>query len=221
MYFSILPNIQYDTKPLSFPFSSADFVVANNFFRRFTLNEDIFDYATYFNKYAVKDGERIDWIAETAYGNPKYDWILALVNNITNLYEDWPMSNSALQTWAEEKYGETVYSQIAYYEISKDFVNSANTPIFKKGQKVDSSFYNGTHEYNNQDSSNTILSVSGSSIASPITVWDDEIRKNDAKREIYILKASYVQSLITELRKQSTYKKCSAYVNKKLKSTLK
>lgn len=220
MYFSILPNINYDTKPVSFPFSTSDFVIAKNFFRRFTLNEDIFDYVTYFGKYAVKDGERIDWVAENAYGSAEYDWIVALVNNITNVYEDWPMSATALQEWAEESYGSDVYSQIAFYEISEDFANSAGTVIYKKGQKVDLSFYNANHDYNDGGTNNNILTVSGQTLANPVTVWDDLIRENEGKREIYILKAKYVQSLISELRKQSTYKKCSAYVNSKLKSTL-
>ena len=44
MYFSILPNIKYDVKPQSFPFSSSDYVEVNNFFRRYLINEDIFDY---------------------------------------------------------------------------------------------------------------------------------------------------------------------------------
>lgn len=221
MYFSILPNINYDLKPQSFPFSSADFVVVNNFFRRYTLSEDIFDYATYYGKYAVKDGERIDWVASNAYGDPELDWIVALVNNMTNVYEDWPMSNSALQEWAESTYGSDVYSQIAYYEISSDVKNSQNGVIYKKGQKVDLKFYNSNHDYNNGDISNTTITVSGQNISAPVTVWEDELRKNEAKREIYILKQPYIEPLLSELRKQSTYKKCSAYVNKKLKSTLK
>ena len=30
MYFSFIPNIQYDSKPIQYPFSESDFVVAKN-----------------------------------------------------------------------------------------------------------------------------------------------------------------------------------------------
>ena len=54
MYFSLLPNIEYDEKPISYPFSESDFVVAKNFFRRYKINDDIFSYAVFFQKYAIK-----------------------------------------------------------------------------------------------------------------------------------------------------------------------
>ena len=47
MYFSLLPNIEYDEKPISYPFSESDFVVAKNFFRRYKVNDDIFSYAVF------------------------------------------------------------------------------------------------------------------------------------------------------------------------------
>ena len=126
---------------------------------------------------------------------------------MTNVYERLVMSNSALQEWAESTYGSDVYSQIAYYEISSDVKNSQNAVIYKKGQKVDLKFYNSNHDYNNGDISNTTITVSGQNISAPVTVWEDELRKNEAKREIYILKQPYIEPLLSELRKQSTYKK--------------
>ena len=108
MYFSILPNIKYDVKPQSFPFSSSDYVEVNNFFRRYTINEDIFDFTVYLNQYAVRQGVRIEFIAEEIYGRAELDWVIALTNNITNIYQDWPMDDNSLQKWAEEKYGSTV-----------------------------------------------------------------------------------------------------------------
>ena len=68
MYFSILPNIKYDVKPQSFPFSSSDFVEVNNFFRRYSINEDIFDFSVFLNKYAVNQGIRIETLANGIYG---------------------------------------------------------------------------------------------------------------------------------------------------------
>ena len=221
MYFSILPNIKYDVKPQSFPFSSSDYVEVNNFFRRYSISEDIFDFTVFLNKYAVNQGVRIETLADAVFGRPELDWVIALTNNITNIYEDWPMDDPVLQGWAESKYGSTVYNDLAYYEISADVKNSNGVAVLKKGQKVDSIFYNESFSYNDGDASNTVITVSGSSVASPVTVWEDISRKNEEKRNIWILKSKYVEPLIGSLKKQSKYGKCSAYLSKKLKTTLK
>ena len=39
MYFNYIPDIEYDVKPVSYPFSTSDFVIAKNFFRRYKLND--------------------------------------------------------------------------------------------------------------------------------------------------------------------------------------
>ena len=221
MYFSILPNIKYDVKPQSFPFSSSDYVEVNNFFRRYLINEDIFDYTVYLNQYAVNQGVRIEYIAEEVYGRPSLDWVIALTNNITNIYEDWPMDDIVLQEWAEDKYGSTVYSDLAYYEISADVKNSAGLAVLKKGQKVDSKFYNESFSYHNGDAANTVITVNGSSVASPVTLWEEVSRQNEEKRKIWVIKPTFIDPLINSLKKQSKYGKCSAYLNKKLKTTLK
>ena len=221
MYFSILPNIKYDVKPQSFPFSSSDYVEVNNFFRRYSINEDIFDFSVFLNKYALNQGVRIETLADRVYGRPELDWVVALTNNITNIYEDWPMDENVLQEWAEGKYGSTVYSDLAYYEISADVKNSNGLAVLKKGQKVDSKFYNESFSYNNGDTANTVINVSGSSIASPDTLREEITRKNEEKRSIWVLKPRYIEPLLNSLKKQSKYGKCSAYLNNKLKTTLK
>ena len=53
MFFNIVPNIEYDEKPISYPFSESDFVVAKNFFRRYKINDDVFQYAVFFKKYTM------------------------------------------------------------------------------------------------------------------------------------------------------------------------
>ena len=220
MYFNTQPKIEYDLKPQSFPFSSSDFTIANNFFRRVSVDEDAFGYIGYFNKFAVPNNVRIETLAEGIYGDAQYDWIIAISNNITNVYTDWPLSENALQVWAEEKYGSQIYSDIRYYEITEDVKNDAGTIFLKKGQKVDKTFYDGNFQYNSQDVNNTIITVAGNTISKGISIFEDETRINEAKREIYILKSEYLYEFVQDLKKQSTYKKCSAYVNNKLKKTL-
>ena len=74
MYFSLIPNIEYDTKPISYPFSESDFVVAKNFFRRFKIDDNVFGYATFYKKYAVQDGIGIETVANSYYGSPFFQY---------------------------------------------------------------------------------------------------------------------------------------------------
>ena len=101
MYFSLVPNISYDEKPISYPFSESDFVTAKNFFRRYKINDDVLSYAVYFKQYSIQDGQRPDYIAKEAYGNPFFDWVILLTNNMVNAQYDWPMTNYELTSVIE------------------------------------------------------------------------------------------------------------------------
>ena len=74
MYFSLVPDINYDKKPISYPFSESD-LLSRRIFRRYQINPDVFDFAVFYNKYTVENGKRLDEIAYDAYGNAQYDWI--------------------------------------------------------------------------------------------------------------------------------------------------
>ena len=139
MYFSILPNLKYDKKQQSFPFSSSDYILVKNFFRRFQVNPDIFDYAVFYNKMIVENNMRIEQVADKVYGSSGLDWVVAITNDITNLYQDWPVSDYSLQKWVESEYSDP-YSTIRYYEIKEDVKNDKGTIFLKKGQKVDKTF---------------------------------------------------------------------------------
>ena len=219
MYFSILPNLYYDKKPQSFPFSSADFIVVKNFFKRYQIHKDVFNHTVFYNKYAIENDLRIEQIAEKVYNDVNLDWVIALTNNITNVHKDWPLSNYSLQKWLNDSY-ENPESIIKYYEITEDVKNDSGTVFLKKGQKVDKTFHEGNFQYNNEDTNNSISTIPGNTISSPISLFDDEFRKNEAKREIYILKSQWVKPLVDDLKKQRTYKKCSAFISSKLKETL-
>ena len=141
MYFKIVPDIAYDQKPISFPFSKSDYVVAKNFFRRYKLNDDIFSDAVYFKKYAVQEGERPEHVAKKAYGNPFYDWVVLLTNNVINAQYDWPLSGYDLSQVIETNFDDP-YGTIRHYEIKEEIGRYA------KGLRVDKTFYDGQHKLN-------------------------------------------------------------------------
>jgi|TARA_B100000378_G_scaffold6320_1_gene5754 hypothetical protein len=209
MYFNIVPNIAYDQKPISFPFSESDYIVAKNFFRRYKLNDDIFSQAVYFKKYAVEDGERPDTIAKKVYGNPYYDWVILLTNNVINAQYDWPLSGYDLAQVIESNFDDP-YSEIRHYEIREDI------GTYTKGLRVDKTFYDGQHKLNIGGS---IITKNGNEIASPVTIADYYHYENEKKREIYLLREKYFRGFVADFRKQNLYKDSKDFVTKRLKQT--
>ena len=209
MYFNIVPNIAYDQKPISFPFSKSDYIVAKNFFRRYKLNDDIFSQSVYFKKYAVQDGERPDTIAKKVYGNPYYDWVVLLTNNVINAQYDWPLSGYDLAQVIENNFDDP-YSEIRHYEIREDI------GTYTKGLRVDKTFYDGQHKLNIGGS---IITKNGNEIASPVTIADYYHNENEKKREIFLLREKYFRGFVADFRRQNLYKDSKDFVSKRLKQT--
>ena len=208
MYFSIIPNVSYDEKPISYPFSESDFVVAKNFFRRYKINDDVFSNLVLFKKYSITEGERPETLAHKVYGNVFYDWVILLTNNMVNARYDWPMNNYELYKTLESEYDDP-YSEIHHYE-------TAAIGQYGAGLHVDETFYNGQHKVNIDG---TITLKNGNEICSPITVAEYYSKENEKKREIYILKKSYLRSFVNDFRKQNIYQKSGNYINQRLKKT--
>ena len=209
MYFSIIPNLAYDEKPIKYPFSKSDYVTAKNFFRRYKVNENVFSSAVYFNKYAIRDGERPDSLAKRFYGNQFYDWVILITNNMVNAQYDWPMQNYELYRVLEQEFDDP-YSEINHYEI-KEAIGQ-----YAAGLHVDKTFYDGTHKLNIDG---VVTLKNGNEIASPITVAEHYHVENEKKREIFLLKQNYVRSFVDDFRKQNIYKKDANYISQRLKKT--
>ena len=216
MFFKSVPNIQYDQKPISYPFSESDYVTAKNFFRRFRVNEDVFDYAFYFDQYVVKDQERLDILSNKFFGSPDYDWVIALSNNIINPLFDMPMNEYTFRKFGEDQYGEEeFYSGIHHYETN-ELRNSLDQVILKEGIKVDETFYNNQYKYYDDGS---IKVVDGDEVSRPVTNFEYEEQKNEAKRKIYILKPRFLSAFVDDFETRNYYKKSNSYVNKSLKNS--
>jgi hypothetical protein len=208
MYFSIVPNIIYDEKPIKYPFSESDQIIAKNFFRRYKITEDVFSYALYFNKYNIKDGERPDIVADKMYGDPFFDWVIMLTNNLVNVQYDWPMNNYELYKVLEKEYGDP-YNTIHHYET----IMYANYP---KGLRVDKAFYDKQHKVN---INGTISIVNGSAICGPVSVADHFAKENEKKRGIFLLKPKYFSTFVNDFKKNSQYKNSNNFISSRLKTT--
>ena len=221
MYFSLIPNIEYDTKPISYPFSESDFVVAKNFFRRFKIDDNVFGYATFYKKYAVQDGIGIETVANSYYGSPFYDWIIILTNNYINPQFSFPVNSETIRKIAEERYGETeAYSGIHHYETiekkSGQTVDGLDVLALKGGLTVDKKFYDSQFTYFNGTQP---VNVNGNTVSKAITNFEYEVEENEKKREIYLLRSTYLKRFVNEFKKKNIYTESSDFITKRLKKT--
>ena len=62
--------------------SAYDYVRVKNLFRRAKIRDDFFQNITVFSQYTIIGNERPEQVAEKIYGDPTYDWIVLISNNI-------------------------------------------------------------------------------------------------------------------------------------------
>ena len=205
-YFRELPNIFYQSQSKDRN-SSNDYVLVKNLFRRTKLRDDLQSAVTIFDKYQVGHGERPDTIAEQLYGDSGLDWVVMMTANIINVRDQWPLSDSELYKYAENKYG-TKLNDVRFHETT-EVKDSSGRLILPKGKIVDSGF---TIPKPGTDTAtlNPVVSVSN---------YDYEVRENDKKRQIFVLKPEYLGMFLEDMRNEMKYGRSSEYINSNVAAT--
>ena len=209
-FFRNLPEFEYVNRTERGR-SEGDYSVVKNFFKRGKLREDIFQDLTFFTKYIVDGDDRPDNVADKVYNDPTLDWVVLLSNNITNVQSEWPLSQADFHVYVTGKYDEeTLYSGIHHYE-SREVKTTDNSIIIPAGQRVgvaqSVSYYDdalGQH-------------VRVTDVALPVTNFTHEEKLNNDKRNIFVLKSSYLNIVFDDLEEIMEYKKGSTqYVSEPL-----
>ena len=209
-YFRYLPEFEYVNRTKEGR-SEGDYSVVKNFFKRAKLREDIFQELTFFTKHIVEGDDRPDNVAFKFYSDPNLDWVVLLSNNIVNVQSEWPLSQADFHAYVTGKYDEdTLYSGIHHYE-SREVKTTDNSIIIPAGERVgvaqSVSYYDdalGQH-------------VRATDIAIPVTNFTHEEKLNNDKRNIFVLKAPYLNLVFDDLEEIMEYKKGSTqYVSETL-----
>ena len=205
-YFRELPNIFYQSQSKDRN-SSNDYVLVKNLFRRTKLRDDLQSAVTIFDKYQVGHGERPDTIAEQLYGDSGLDWVVMMTANIINVRDQWPLSDTELYKYAESKYG-TKLNDVRFHETT-EVKDSSGRLILPKGKIVDSGF---TIPKPGTDTAtlNPVVSISN---------YDYEVRENDKKRQIFVLKPEYLGMFLEDMRNEMKYGRSSEYINSNVAAT--
>ena len=207
-YFQELPNILH---PSLFPSRNKveSTILVKNLFKRSKLRTDVDQAITAFNYFDIKERMRPDMVAQELYDNPELDWVVLTSNNITNIRNEWPLSHNDLQEYMLEKYGSDANIAKVHHFETREILDEFSRVVMPAGLQVDETF---TFKYKN--STNSILNVNP---VSAITNYQYEVKLNDQKRRIRILKSEFLSAFISEHREIMSYGKSSNYISKKLK----
>ena len=203
-YFRELPNINYISL-LKDKSRNDERILVKNIFKRAKLRTDVDQAITAFEFYEITENMRPDVVAQNIYGDPELDWVILITNNITNIRDQWPLSNNDLNEYMVEKYGVTGLSNVHHYETT-EMKDAEGRKVLDAGLQVDENF-----TFQVGDKTYTPVQQ--------VTNQQYEMDRNEEKRRIKILKSEFVSVFISDLRNAMKYSKSSQYINKGLKES--
>lgn len=144
-----------------------------NFFKRFDFREEIRNFGSIYTKWVVRDEDTPQIIADKLYNSTHYYWIVLMINQMRDPTFDFPMTNLELSDYCDKKYGVENRHALHHYE-SRSTGDAEHLP---DGIIVDS-----TYPYR-----------------ADIDNYEYEIKANDDKRHILMLKPEYLEQVLEEL----------------------
>ena len=83
-YFSYFPDLLYVSR-MTDRSSNDEYVVVKNIFKRPKIRDDMMSVVTAFADYMIQGNQRPEEVAEKVYGDPRFDWVVLITNNITKI----------------------------------------------------------------------------------------------------------------------------------------
>ena len=210
-YFRQVPDFDYVNRD-SDGKSIGDYQVVKNLFKRVKIRQDILENLAYFTQYKITGDNRPDNVAFEIYGDESFDWLVLLSNNIMSIQTEWPLSQAAFNDFLIKKYGSIEKTNNIHHYETRELKNDSGEVVVRKGLIVPKNYkveYFDVKRNQNVVRTNEVDSV---------TNYTYEILKEEKKRNIYLLKADYVELVLDDVQRLMPYKKGSAqYVSRTLK----
>ena len=174
MYFKNFPTIPYDAV------GSGQTKDVKNILRRVSVRSKVKANVLFYDTYDVKEGESPESIADKLYGDPELHWIVLLVNDITDVYHQWPMRYSQFLQFVNDKYSDP--NGVHHYEIAQSSGDTTKTiEVYNN-----SALYTGDTDFY--------------ASASTVTNFEYEENEQDKKRKIRLLDPSFIDQFVTEFK---------------------
>ena len=195
-YFSYFPNIKYPVKLLKS--GKTESINIKDYFHLLVPRDDIFKEETLYEQYFIKNGERPDQISYKLYGDEQYYWVILQINEITDYYSQWPLSQYELDEYILMKYGSDLEADKTKHYETKMVIDREGNLLLPEGLKVSENYL---FEYTEDGVDKKVKSV-------PLTHRKYEYRMNEEKSEIFILQPKFVGQF-----KREVYRYCKELAN--------
>ena len=172
-FFTNFPKRQYDIS------GNGNYKLVTDILRRVKIRESIKENTSLFDLYDVRSGETPEQVAFKVYGDTEYHWVILIMNNITDRYYDWPLSDYAFEEYVKNKYS-----------------NPGGVHHYEKTQSSGRTTSNGPEDYSHKIEVN-----SDATGAEAVTNYEYERRLQEQKRQIRILSPSYLPAFEQEFKK--------------------
>jgi len=173
MYFSLFPKRTYDMT------GNGNEKLVTDILRRIKIKESIKNNFSLFDKYDVSNGETPEEVAFKIYGSPEYHWVVLILNDVTDRYYGWPLSDYAFEEYVKNKYANP--GAIHHYEVTQSSGRTSS---------------NGPEDYSFKIEVN-----SDATGAEAVTNYEYERRLQEQKRQIRILAPSYLPAFEQEFKR--------------------
>jgi Base plate wedge protein 53 len=214
MFFSLFPKIPYNQ---NFGQFNTSVTLATDIFFRTKFREIIKNQNIAYYLYTVPDGETMEQLSEKYYGEATDYWIIAYANDIVNPYYDWVLSSRNFSEYIKEKYGSIQAAQTTIHHYNKVYTTrpSNTSETVSKSYEIDYEdprtnigevlpyddytslavdyYPNVSGTFKDGTSAELVISRSEQS------VYDWEFEKNEAKRNIKIIRKDYYPIIKKEM----------------------
>ena len=167
MYFGHFPLIPYDSV------GDGEFKLVTNLLKRVAVRSKVKTNVLVFDTYDVRMGETPEEVADKLYNDPELHWVVLMMNDITDRYHQWPLTENQFLAHINDKYDNVDATH--HYEISQ---TSGDTTI-----KIDIGTDKSDH-----------------SGATAITNYEYEVARQDEMRKIRLLDPAYIEQFVDEFK---------------------
>lgn len=208
MYFQNFPYIGYE-------FPNGSIKNYKNISIRVAVVEKLKTFYSNLQEYEISEGETPEIIAFNVFGDATLHWAILMLNDITNVYNDWPKSTEQFKSYVYDKYrtqkdsdGTDVVLTDAQVQEFIEFegMPSNNYSSYATGTSVvirPHHFKDAEGTVYSYDTLNATIDAFGNTLVKPevfpVSYFDYENEINENKRIILLPTGGVVQKMRKEL----------------------